>query len=121
MFKATYEKIEPGLAITDGPVGATGVSESKTATGVETAGKAGGRSNLLSPSDPGNENDHHEYRKTDTVLARLMEDAFSVKTNGGTEHGMAGDYLVQTDTDRDDADQWSIEAKTFLELYERVD
>jgi hypothetical protein len=117
VFQATYEKIEPGLAITDGPVGATAASESKTATGAETAG----RSNLLSPSDPGNENDHHEYRKTGTVLARLMEDAFSVKTNGGTEHGMAGDYLVQTDTDRDDADQWSVEAKTFLELYERVD
>jgi hypothetical protein len=58
-----------------------------------------------------------EYRKVGTVLARLMEEGFSVKTEGGNEHGMSGDYLVQGEG----GDQWSIEAKTFLELYERWD
>ena len=59
---------------------------------------------------------HEEWRKTaGTVLARCMEEAFSGQTNGGPEHGMAGDYLVQNDA----GDQCSIEARTFLKLYER--
>lgn len=61
--------------------------------------------------------DNHEYRKTGTILATCMEEAFAVKTSGGSiEHGMAGDYLVQNDL----GDQWSVEARSFLDLYERI-
>lgn len=109
VFDATYERLdygeedaaEPAPALTPGGGTAT---DSRPNTG------------SLRPSDPSPSDDHrHEYRKTGTVLARCMSEAFSLKTNGGTEHGMAGDYLVQNE-----GDQWSIDAKTFVELYERA-
>jgi serine/threonine protein kinase len=61
--------------------------------------------------------ENHEYRKTGTVLARCMKEAFAIKTASlSVEHGMAGDYLVQNDN----GDQWSVEQKTFERLYERA-
>ena len=140
VFKATYEKIEPGAALGDEGLGAT------------TAGKQTNK-DILTPSTGEQFSDHHEYRKvrqttyerraltntwcyalwsnafslclypsrqTGTVLARCMEDAFSVKTNGGTEHGMSGDYLVQNEGDGQ-LDQWSVERGVFEQLYERWD
>ncbi len=57
----------------------------------------------------------HEYRKTGCVLARRMEEPFAVRTKAQTtERGVAGDYLVQNAL----GEQWTIDGRTFLELYE---
>lgn len=58
--------------------------------------------------------DFHQYRKTGTVLARLMAEPFAVKTAGGMVQGLAGDYLVESNT----GDQWTVPASNFKELYE---
>ena len=91
------------------------VSASASASSAAAEAAAAAAAAGLVPVDP--MHGTHEWRKTGTVLARCMEEAFSVRTDGGSEHGMAGDYLVQNAQ----GDQWSIEAKTFLELYERWD
>jgi len=47
------------------------------------------------------------------VVARQMDEPFSIKSSGGVEHGVAGDYLLANDM----GDQWSVDASTFNELY----
>jgi len=59
----------------------------------------------------------HEYRKVGTVLARMMEEPFVVRSGPGgssTEFGYVGDYLVQNAA----GDQWVVEGKVFKTLYE---
>eukprot|EP00455_Lapot_gusevi_P024519 TRINITY_DN2555_c0_g2_i1.p2 TRINITY_DN2555_c0_g2~~TRINITY_DN2555_c0_g2_i1.p2 ORF type:complete len:281 (+),score=98.96 TRINITY_DN2555_c0_g2_i1:188-1030(+) len=57
----------------------------------------------------------NHYRKTGFILGKRMNEPFSVKTGSGSiEHGNAGDYLVQNETN----EQWPIEGRVFQELYE---
>jgi len=148
VFKATYEPVEggedeshqlegwppaiaaaaaaaggtgdtPGGPASPSGAGGAGVSAFSASASAASGSSAGGGS--VSPSGSTAPpvdflSRRHEWRKTGTVLARCMEEAFSVQTAGGSEHGMAGDYLVQNEQ----GDQWSVEARTFLELYERM-
>lgn len=60
----------------------------------------------------------HEYRKTGSILARQMDQSFTLKTQGTQlEHGKVGDYLVQNES----GDQYIIAAQVFESTYERVD
>jgi hypothetical protein len=57
----------------------------------------------------------HEYRKTGYIIARQINEPFSIKTvTGAIEHGLCDDFLVQNDA----TEQWIIECRLFHELYE---
>lgn len=87
---------------------------------------------------------YHEWRKIGTIIAGMMEEAFTIRVNkkprkageatsqptldkngvvGGddddcsVEYGLANDYLVENEQ----GEQWVIDQKTFQELYERAD
>jgi hypothetical protein len=115
VFKATYERLDSGEEVESDDLGGGGGGGEERKDGGRPAIQLTAPSSALADPMHG----HHEWRKTGTVLARCMEEAFSIKTAGGTEHGMAGDYLVQNDQGSEE--QWSVEAQTFLEMYERWD
>mmetsp|Transcript_4623 Transcript_4623/g.8855 ORF Transcript_4623/g.8855 Transcript_4623/m.8855 type:complete len:762 (+) Transcript_4623:30-2315(+) len=56
----------------------------------------------------------NEYRKVGFIVAKRLEESFAIVSGGSTEHGLAGDFLVQNDK----GDQWFVAESKFLELYE---
>lgn len=73
----------------------------------------------LSHLDEGREavNEEREYRKTATVMARQMAEAFTVETLEGTMTGQPGDYLCRGPA----GEEWPIKREIFEATYEPVD